>query len=155
MSDPLMSTIHDPNYGRVKDLCKALGYDREGDEHTRAPRSVSFLRNITGEYRKQFVASYAGLERFPLDYQATEVQQCVLEFLNKNARLFDNSDEAQYFGWPVYPDDGEQYVPACVSLSKLIQRSRLTNGLAKLMCQQEFLQRRNMQTRQKVCQHIA
>ncbi|KAE9372634.1 hypothetical protein N431DRAFT_483390 [Stipitochalara longipes BDJ] len=130
MSDSSRSTLHDPRYGSVRQLCRALGYAAEGGEHRKAPRSISFLRSKAAKYRKQFVDNCAGLERFPLEFQSPEVQQCVSEFLIENPRVFDDSDQAREFGWPVYPRDCE----------------RLIDGLAKLMCTQEYLRRRNVQT---------
>jgi len=146
MSDFLQSTRHNPNYGRIQDLCIALGYYRE--DTGKGPRTISCLKAKTFQYRIHFVTIFE-LERFPLNYQSEEAQRCASEFLHKNGHLFDNSDEG-----PVYPDDIEQYVKVFCRHTILTAGFRLTNGLAKLMCQQEFLQRSNMQTRQKARQKV-
>ncbi|PMD30387.1 hypothetical protein L207DRAFT_225990 [Hyaloscypha variabilis F] len=138
MSELNQLILHDPKYGSVRQICRALGYSFEGgnSERRKPPRSVSLLRSITGKFRKQFVGHYFGLDHFPLDYQSPEVQQCVSQFLTEHARLFEDSDQARQLGWPIYPRDSEN--------------SRLTDGLAKLMCTQEYHHRRHLQARQKM-----
>ncbi len=152
MSELNQLILHDPKYGSVRQICRALGYSFEGgnSERRKPPRSVSLLRSITGKFRKQFVGHYFGLDYFPLDYQSPEVQQCVSQFLTEHARLFEDSDQARQLGWPIYPRDSEKYVHDLKNIPILTVSSRLTDGLAKLMCTQEYHHRRNLQTRQKV-----
>jgi hypothetical protein len=151
MSDPRAADLHDPKYGKVHELCKKLGYasDRKG-----TPRWMHFLSLRTTSFRKKFVESVPGILHFPLEYESAEAQSCASNFINRNSLLFEDSIDAQAFGWPVLPRDEEMFVydqrmfPLSANFG-----ARLKQNLAKLMCTQEYLYRRNVnyaESREKV-----
>jgi hypothetical protein len=54
--------------------------------------------------------SSAGSYVFPLDHNALEVRRCAKIFLDNEYRLFEETQEALAFSWPIYPRDDEKSV---------------------------------------------
>ncbi|KAE8441466.1 hypothetical protein EG329_004922 [Mollisiaceae sp. DMI_Dod_QoI] len=121
--DERAAYFQDPGYGRVSDLCISLGY---GDA-SNASRSYNTLSQRTIDFRKNFIKRTAGLINFPLQYDAPEAQQCASEFLAAYDHLFHASDESRAASWLSLPDD----------------KPRILDTIAKLICTQESMFRRN------------
>lgn len=142
MPDDGRCHLHDPKYGKVKELCKSLGYASDGKK---TPRSMHSLSLKTTRFRKKFVENLPELLRFPLEHDSAEAQACASRFLTSNSHLFEDSSEAQAFSWPTYPADELRSVyHNRISLSVTDSNPRLKDNLAKLMCTQEFLYRKNV-----------
>jgi len=146
MPDDERFHLQDPKYGKVKDLCKSLGYASDGKKN---PRSMHSLSLKTTRFRKKFVENTPELLKFPLAHDSTKAQSCASRFLTSNTHLFEDSAEAQAFSWPTYPADELRSVyhnhnHNHISLSVTDSNPRLKDNLAKLMCTQEFLYRKNV-----------
>jgi hypothetical protein len=102
MSDERRFDLYDPKYGRVRELCKDLGY---ASDRKRTPRSMHYLTTKTTAFRKKFIESTPEIIHFPLEYESAEAQECAARFLTSHVNLFENSAEAQAFSWPIYPAD--------------------------------------------------
>jgi hypothetical protein len=105
MSDSRRFDVHDPKHGRVRDLCRNLGYasDRKG-----TPRSMHFLSSKVANFRKRFVETATRIDLFPLEYQSADAQLCASSFLARNLHLFRDSEEARAFSWPTTPENDER-----------------------------------------------
>jgi hypothetical protein len=77
-----------------------------------------------------------------LEYWSTAAQRCASNFLNQNIHLFQDSGEARVFHYPIYPQDEERYAMIHWFL-QVLTKARLLEGLAKLICTQEYVRRRN------------
>lgn len=130
---------HDPKHGPVSDLCRNLGYGSDGKG---TPRSKYFLSSKVAVFRKTFLEADADIELFPLEYWSTAAQRCASNFLNQNIHLFQDSGEARVFHYPIYPQDKERYAMIHWFL-QVLTKARLLEGLAKLICTQEYVRRRN------------
>lgn len=130
---------HDPKHGSVGDLCRNLGYGSDGKG---TPRSKYFLSSKVAVFRKDFLETYADIDLFPLEYWSTAVQRCASNFLHQNVHLFQDSGEARVFHYPIYPQDEERYAMIYRCL-QVLTKARLLEDLAKLMCTQEYVRRRN------------
>ncbi|KAH6706469.1 hypothetical protein BKA61DRAFT_139352 [Leptodontidium sp. MPI-SDFR-AT-0119] len=124
--------LQDPGYDSVREICASLGYKSD----TKTERHFKILSTKTANHRKKFVEKFPTLIDFPLSNVAPEVQTCAVEFLDQYWHLFQDSNEARAFSWPIYPFD----------------RSRILSGVAKLMCAQEYLRQKNMNTRAKAAE---
>ena len=94
------------HYGSVEWLCESLGY---ASTLKTSQRYYKGFRRRVFEFRKSFVKTRAERNpamldvQFPLDYKSPVFRSSVLEFLDDSLRqdLFQDSEEAQIFGWPI------------------------------------------------------
>lgn len=143
MSSSTSTYPPDPGYGRVGDLCAYLGYTERNGE-----RLQKNLRDATVTYRINFIANTSSISQFPTDEDAHEARECARGFLEAHQHLFQSSETATSSGFPAYPEDRNRYVRiffkvnfVSVGLAHYIHR--IINALTRLMCQQEFLWRKN------------
>lgn len=135
----------EPKYGSVAQLCQKLGYGSkvEGD-----PYRYSVLSDKTAEYRAIFMNhdTRSTLAKFPMTYDDWRVQQCAFSFLAEHRDLFlDILDDAASGGEIVYA----YVLILCIltSIYQLIACISVGDGIAKLMCRQEWDDRNNSESR--------
>ena len=107
MSYPSRIWSLDPKYGKIHDLCKDLGY---ASTVRGAPRFWHNLRDKTAKHRQKFMRSSAESYVFSLDHNSPEVRRCAKTFLDNEYCLFEETQEALAFGWPIYTRDDEKFV---------------------------------------------
>ena len=100
----------DPGYGKVRDICEALGYK---SELKGSSRFYQVLSRPTAKHRLQHANNSPGLTEFPLLHSDPVVKSCASTFLVKFQHLFKESQEAFAFGWPIYSRDNDR--SACYS----------------------------------------
>lgn len=95
----------DPGYGKVHDICDALGYK---SELKGSPRFYQALSRPAAKHRVQYINSSPGLSELPLLHNDPVVKSCASTFLIKFQHLFKESQEALAFGWPISPRDNDR-----------------------------------------------
>ncbi|KAM3068446.1 hypothetical protein ACMFMG_009585 [Clarireedia jacksonii] len=109
----------------VREICQTLGWD--GDLGT--PRHFKMLSLQVSKFRKRAI----GDDEFSIDVNDSKVRRCASEFCDRDLKrqeLFVSSESSDY---PSLPED----------------REKIEEGIAKILCLQEYYRRRNEDTKSK------